>query len=57
MGAAPLKEGARISKNTILRDRVNDEQVKLAKNAPMMVRNPKKIAKQGTGASKTLLGG
>lgn len=32
----------RISKNTILRDKVNDEQVRLAKSAPEMVKNPKK---------------
>jgi hypothetical protein len=32
----------RISKNTILRDRINDEQTKLAKRAPQMIKNPKK---------------
>lgn len=35
----------KISKNSILRDRVNDEQVKLVKRGPMMIRNPKKAAK------------
>jgi hypothetical protein len=32
----------RISKNTILRDKINDEQVRLAKSAPQMIKNPKK---------------
>jgi hypothetical protein len=32
----------RIAKNTILRDRINDQQAALAKAAPQMVKNPKK---------------
>jgi hypothetical protein len=36
-----------ISKNTILRDKVNDVQTALAKQGPMMIRNPKKIEKEG----------
>lgn len=39
------EEAPKVAKNTILRDRVNDEQAKLAKQGPLMVRNPKKNAK------------
>lgn len=42
MGAVNSKELPRISKNTILRDKVNDEQVRQAKAAPEMIKNPKK---------------
>jgi hypothetical protein len=35
---APLP---RIAKNTILRDRVNDEQVRIAKEGPQMIKNPR----------------
>ncbi len=35
----------RIAKNSILRDRVNDEQARLAKQGPALVRNPKKVQK------------
>jgi hypothetical protein len=45
-----------IAKNTILRDNINNEQTALAKQGPMMVRNPKKVAKEGT-ARPSVLGG
>lgn len=34
-----------IAKNTILRDRISDQKTKLAKQGPLMVRNPKKQQK------------
>lgn len=43
----------RIPKNTILRDRVNDEQVRQAKSAPDMIKNPKKLTNE---ERSTLLG-
>ncbi len=45
---------ARVPKNTVLRDAVNDQQVLLAKRAPQMIKNPKKLTNEERGS---LLGG
>lgn len=45
---------AKIPKNSVLRDKVNDQQVSLAKAAPQMIKNPKKLTNEERGS---ILGG